>query len=556
MPSADDEEDGLAMFWNIDGNRIRFAVAVRAEGWVSLGISEAGGMIGADMALYKASNPTELVDAHVVEDRSMPLTDDCQDWTLEEASSSENGWMIVEMSRLLDTQDSQDHPIKMDIDLWSAPTRIIAAWGDGDFSYHGNKKARGSVRIFDNDSNGVTETLEEEADGYFDVVEDEFLIPSTEGTYYHESCRTFEEFNIELPEGQSMLTVIGAVPIITAETASLVHHFLVYAQKDCTETLEESFFTRTLVYTWAPGHDGWALPNDVGFPFFDNENNQAVYIEIHYDNPSFKAGMKDSSGVRLYYTHDERTHRAGVLEIGDPWLSLYGESISEGLTQYEFTCPGACSSSLLGRERSDENQGVTIISEFLHMHQTGARMTNEVIRGNEVFHKAVADVYDFDQQGGLVVSQDSYEVLPGDSFRTTCYYKDGSTFGQSSQEEMCIAFLMYYPAKVSEYGQPWICPVRQLEFNFGTGCQGELAHVDLNGAEDLGRYFGSSSGECVSTSSVNSSTTESLAPNEEPATITLTVPSPTNKPTNGAERLSLFLPSTAVLLMIDRKSVV
>lgn len=33
------------------------------------------------------------------------------------------------------------------------------------------------------------------------------------------------------------------------------------------------------------------------------------------------------------------------------------------------------------------------------MHKTGVRMTNEVIRGGEVFHKAVVDVYDFDQQG-------------------------------------------------------------------------------------------------------------------------------------------------------------
>jgi hypothetical protein len=35
----------------------------------------------------------------------------------------------------------------------------------------------------------------------------------------------------------------------------------------------------------------------------------------------------------------------------------------------------------------------------LHMHKTGVRMTNEVIRGGEVFHKALVDVYDFDQQG-------------------------------------------------------------------------------------------------------------------------------------------------------------
>jgi len=33
------------------------------------------------------------------------------------------------------------------------------------------------------------------------------------------------------------------------------------------------------------------------------------------------------------------------------------------------------------------------------MHQTGVRMTNEVIRNGEVFHTAAVDVYDFEQQG-------------------------------------------------------------------------------------------------------------------------------------------------------------
>ena len=33
------------------------------------------------------------------------------------------------------------------------------------------------------------------------------------------------------------------------------------------------------------------------------------------------------------------------------------------------------------------------------MHKSGVRMTNEVVRDGEVFHKAVVDVYDFDQQG-------------------------------------------------------------------------------------------------------------------------------------------------------------
>ena len=110
--------------------------------------------------------------------------------------------------------------------------------------------------------------------------------------------------------------------------------------------------------------EGWALPSDVGFPLFDNLNNQAVLIQIHYDNPTFKAGMKDSSGVRFYYSHDEREHRAGVLQVGDPWVALQGKTIEEGLTQYSFTCPGTCSSSILAKkERSGESKGVTVFSE-------------------------------------------------------------------------------------------------------------------------------------------------------------------------------------------------
>lgn len=41
-----------------------------------------------------------------------------------------------------------------------------------------------------------------------------------------------------------------------------------------------------------------------------------------------------------------------------------------------------------------------MIQEILHMHKTGTRMTNELIRDGEVINKAVSDVYDFDQQVG------------------------------------------------------------------------------------------------------------------------------------------------------------
>jgi hypothetical protein len=47
------------------------------------------------------------------------------------------------------------------------------------------------------------------------------------------------------------------------------------------------------------------------------------------------------------------------------------------------------------------------------------------------------------------VRQQSYQVLPGDAFTSTCFYEtsNGTTFGRASTQEMCEIFLFYYPAK-------------------------------------------------------------------------------------------------------------
>lgn len=222
--TGDDTSDGAAIFWNINDDTIHLGVAVRADGWVGFGISEAGGMIGADMALYQVTQPSELIDAHVVDSRSIPLKDECQNWNLKRVTNNSDGWIIVEMSRLLDTGDAQDHVLKNDKELHMPPTRIIAAWGDSDtISYHGGKKSRDSVRLFASDGKSemqaLLDTLEEESDGHFEVFQDEFEIPAEE-TYYHDLCIPFGELNLELPEGQDSVTMIGG-KFIDCSVASL-----------------------------------------------------------------------------------------------------------------------------------------------------------------------------------------------------------------------------------------------------------------------------------------------------------------------------------------------
>lgn len=89
-------------------------------------------------------------------------------------------------------------------------------------------------------------------------------------------------------------------------------------------------------------------------------------LEIHYDNADRIPDQVDSSGVRLFYVEEPREYAAGVMDIGDPFLYLRGQIIEPGVSDYLFECPGTCSSLLL-----NDGQPVTVVREYLHMHQSG-----------------------------------------------------------------------------------------------------------------------------------------------------------------------------------------
>ena len=109
MRSSANPDNGAAIHWHIDKEYIHLAVAVRATGWVGFGIAEAGGMFGADVALYEAKNPDSIMDKHILDVR-FPIDDSSQDWELKE-SRSDRGFLIFEAKRLLNTDDPQDRQI-------------------------------------------------------------------------------------------------------------------------------------------------------------------------------------------------------------------------------------------------------------------------------------------------------------------------------------------------------------------------------------------------------------------------------------------------------------
>ena len=160
---------------------------------------------------------------------------------------------------------------------------------------------------------------------------------------------------------KSLPYIAPAMPVITDETRPYVHHFIVYEMAECSNSMTNRL-TMSMIYGWAPGDEGWALPQDVGLPLFANGRN-GILIEIHYNNPDLIEGLKDSSGLNFYYTIEEQKHEAGILRIGDPMLGMNEESVGRGLTQYSFTCPGTCSNTFLEPDHVGYDKGVTVVFE-------------------------------------------------------------------------------------------------------------------------------------------------------------------------------------------------
>ena len=138
----------IAFHWRIENGRLYIAAAVEASGWLGFGLAEVGGMPGADMLLFIASD-NKLVDAYATE-YAAPIEDQCQDWTLEYSTVNlEQGFLIFEASRELATGDPNDCNVTHDSNP-SAPTqRVIFAYGDTpSLSYHGKNVGLGRLKIF------------------------------------------------------------------------------------------------------------------------------------------------------------------------------------------------------------------------------------------------------------------------------------------------------------------------------------------------------------------------------------------------------------------------
>jgi hypothetical protein len=453
-------EGNYWLYWNFNPTtqRIDFAVRVRTTGWIGFGLSPNGQMPGSDVVIgWIDGSNTYFHDRYAV-GRYTPPIDPVQNWFLTNAEQ-EDGYTILEFWRNFTSCDTAN-----DLDILFETARIVYSWNDNKptvngpnsftFERHTNQ-GQNSVNLIGGLPNPPTITENTES---FVAGVNEIPMPNVSTTYWCAAIRLPSEVI------QDEKYIIKLSPHITSGNEQYVHHILVYS---C-DSLEESdvgvsgpchtisrrvrgCIREVLIGAWAVGGTDFVYPENVAFPIGGAGNNRFAVIEIHYNNPSLASGVIDSSGIEFTYINDSRQHDAGIMFLGH--IVSSNMVIPPKAQNYTVTglCSSACTNSL-------PPGGIHIFANTLHTHLAGTGLNLRHIRqtscGNTTRTQEMEPIeknlkYDFNFQQTSYLPNE-ITVLPGDTLILDCIYNTvGRTSltvgGESTQEEMCLAFPIYYP---------------------------------------------------------------------------------------------------------------
>jgi hypothetical protein len=176
---------------------------------------------------------------------------------------------------------------------------------------------------------------------------------------------------------------------------------------------------------------------------FGSDYYEYVMFEVHYNNPKGLEGVKDTAQYDLIYTEKPVDVEIGSLTLGDLQVSGWFLEPGKELVAHSTVCTPECTGKW-------PKEGITAISVFHHMHYRGRNARVQIIRdGKEI--EPLSSLYDFEYGYQFSKNLNSVQLLPGDKFITTCEYNTMNDTkpvpgGQPSEDEMCFAWVDYYPA--------------------------------------------------------------------------------------------------------------
>jgi len=462
-------QDVYKVHWTVRDNVIYLALEVKTTGWVGFGIAEqsSGTMAGADVVQgYVSKTGTiEVKDRYVLSQYpggnifQAPMTDECNDWQIMNGTEVD-GKTILELSRQIDTGDSQDRPILLD-----KQTKIIMAYGGNEEdtlnNYHTRARRKADAINFGEKtfSDPLQQLLNDPDVKYVDFLNNYTVsvdqdVIEAQDQYFRsigvgkvdsvDGPTTYVDYRMSIMQAlptDDDVYILGIDHVINEHTMEFVHHFVMAGAFWNNGSVSNSI----QLYAWAPGvvpqvtspHCGFLLSktNPLGI--------NLLTLSTHYDNPLLKEGILDMSGVRLYYKKkslvNESTVECGYFSIGQGFVFPGQANLSQGLSMYEYECD---TTSWVQPE-------INIINSLLHMHVVGRQIWTEQHR-DESYLRDIGriDFWDFNFQASDIYKPGEAVVKKGDVLTTKCIYDTQDTktkFGLASLDEMCINFFIYYP---------------------------------------------------------------------------------------------------------------
>ncbi|XP_063608834.1 DBH-like monooxygenase protein 1 [Penaeus indicus] len=385
-----DPEGVFTVFWTPGSEEVVWEIHARTLGWIGFGFSGNGRMAGADIVTaWVADGRLFLQDRHGVGETTPPL-DQKGDWRPLHARENATHTVLV-VARAINTCDSQDFV------LTNETVRLIYAWGDTDPTgdtpgYHGMRRGnRFALALL--------------------PFHRPVRTPGTESS----SVQTWQvRQEVTLPPGRHTFYWCHMEKVPAWETK---HQYI----------------------------GGELLPDHVGYPLGERHGGATyVLFQTHYDNKPLHRDLTVEWGMDIYYTDKLRKYDAGNIGLGH--ALLFSLVVPPRLPYWKVAghCDSACTQAAI------PDDGVSVFMVFLHSHYLARAIRLRHFRGDrELKPMAVDSHFDADFQQSRRLSKE-VQLLPGDHLTVECDYdsrgRNKSTFtGWASEDEMCQAFINYYP---------------------------------------------------------------------------------------------------------------
>eukprot|EP00485_Elphidium_margaritaceum_P023517 CAMPEP_0202712258 /NCGR_PEP_ID=MMETSP1385-20130828/36148_1 /ASSEMBLY_ACC=CAM_ASM_000861 /TAXON_ID=933848 /ORGANISM="Elphidium margaritaceum" /LENGTH=656 /DNA_ID=CAMNT_0049372229 /DNA_START=22 /DNA_END=1992 /DNA_ORIENTATION=+ len=448
------------LYWKLlEDERVEIGIEAETTGWVGFGLSDDQTMGGADIILGWVDDSdakTYLQRRHSVSiyNRNPVFDEDLSDDLVE--ASQENGVTRLRFTRqLFPCADDENHFVKQ---VMMGTSFVIFAYNQEDpictdsddeqcmpAQHDWQSMGSQSINFFSGESSVVTMPNNTE---HFDFLMDNYEVPSSDTTYW---CKF-----LSLPQPITNAShLIRVDPVVQEGNEAAVHHIVLYWCKDfdpeyvghaavCDDVANmagKDCRSEMILNIWAVGGSDFYFPEHVGLPI---EGLQYVLMEIHYDNPDELEGIVDSSGLRIYWTEDLREYDAGIFAVGADYPATFIPGDMDAAVLNSFHSAPQCS---LNSDMPE--QGIHAFVGLLHAHTIGTALKMRHIRDNVELRPLLQnEQYDFNYQQWTNLPQE-VDIYPGDEFVCECWYKTTRSYptygGESTQDEMCICFVFYYP---------------------------------------------------------------------------------------------------------------